>query len=104
MDFEFEKLSKSPILAGMLGSIVSLKWAPGLSWPERIFNTTCGSSMAIFLAPAIAQYLKLGSPEMQGAVAFFTGLFGLNLAATGVRWLSTLQLADLLPWRSGKKD
>lgn len=102
MDFEKAELVKSPFFAGLIGSIVSLKWAPGISWFERLFNATCGSMMAGFLSPAVAQYLKLSSPEMQSATAFATGLLGLNLAATGVRWLATLQLGDLLPWR--KKD
>jgi hypothetical protein len=103
MDIDPERIIKSPFFAGMLGSIVSLKWAPGTRWTERAFNAFCGSAMAGFMAPAVAQYLKLDSPQMQGATAFAAGLFGLNLAATGFRWLATLQLSDLLPWRN-KKD
>lgn len=102
MDIDPERVIKSPFLIGLAGAIVSLRWAPGTSWWERFFTAASGSLMAGFFAPAASQYMKFESAEMQSATAFAMGLFGLNAAATALRWLSTLQLADLLPWK--KKD
>lgn len=103
MDIDPEKIIHSPFFPGFFGAVASLKWVPGASFLERLVNSLIAWSMAGFLSPAIAQYFKMSSPEMQGATAFATGFFGLNLAALGFRWLSSLQLSDLLPWRS-KKD
>lgn len=102
MEIDPERFIKSPFLIGLAGAIVSLRWAPGVGWWERLFTAASGSLMAGFFAPAVSQYLKFESPEMQGATAFAMGLFGLNAAATALRWIATLQLADLLPWK--KKD
>lgn len=102
MEIDPERFIKSPFLIGLAGAIVSLRWAPGISWLERLFTAASGSMMAGFFSPAVSQYLKFGSAEMQGATAFAMGLFGLNAAATLLRWLSTLQVGDLLPWK--KKD
>lgn len=102
MDIDPERVIKSPFMVGLAGAIVSLRWAPGISWKERLFTAASGSVMAGFFSPAVSQYLKLDSPEMQGATAFAMGLFGLNAAATILRWIASLQLGDLLPWR--KKD
>lgn len=102
MDIDPEKLVQSPFFPGFFGAVASLKWVPGATGLEKFINAMIAWSMAGFLSPAIAQYFGMSSKEMQAATAFATGFFGLNLAAVGFRWLASLQLSDLLPWR--KKD
>ena len=99
IDFDIDRVGKSPFVIGLLGSVVSLRGAPGASWPERLFNVFCGSMLAGFVSPAVAEYFGLNSTAMQAGSAFLVGLFGLNLVATIVQWLKTITLADLLPWR-----
>ena len=100
MPFEFDadKVVRSPWVAGALGAVVALKGAPGVSWPERAFNVFCGLLVAGNLSPALCEQFGLLSPAMQGATAFFLGLFGMNLVAAIVGWIKETKLADLVPW------
>lgn len=98
MDLDPERLVRSPFVIGALGSLVALRGAPGESWPIRIFNVVCGALLAGYVSPALAEFFSLGTPAMQGAMSFATGLFGMNFVATGVTWIKQLQLSDVLPW------
>lgn len=102
MEFDPDRIIRNPFLIGLLGSVVSLRGTPGASWPERLFNLLCGSLLAGFVSPAVAEYFGLNSAAMQSGSAFLVGLFGLNVAATLVQWIKTVTLADLLPWRKEK--
>ena len=96
--FDADKVVRSPWVAGALGAVVALKGAPGVSWPERAFNVFCGLLVAGNLSPALCEQFGLLSPAMQGATAFFLGLFGMNLVAAIVGWIKETKLADLVPW------
>lgn len=99
VDLEPDKIAKSPFVVGLLGAVVALRGAPGDTWSERAFNIFCGTLLAGYLSPALAEYFGLHSPAMSSASAFVVGLFGLNLVATVVQLLKTTTWADLLPWR-----
>jgi hypothetical protein len=102
MDLNTEQIGKaasSPFAVGLLGSLVALRSAPGVTWQERLTNVISGAVMAGFLSPAIAEWFGLHSPAMQSATAFVVGLFGLNITATAFQWIRDMKLADLLPWR-----
>lgn len=103
MDFDFEKMWRSPFLIGALGAVVALRGAPGESWPIRLLNVVCGSLMAGFVSPAACEFFSLTSPAMQGAMAFVFGLFGMNMASAVVVWIKTAQLSDVLPWARRKE-
>ena len=103
MDFDFEKLWRSPFLIGALGALVALRGAPGVSWWERAINVFSGSLMAGFVSPAACEFFSLTSPAMQGAMAFAVGLFGMNMASAIVVWIKTAQLSDVLPWARRKE-
>lgn len=98
-----EAIVRSPFLVGAFGGLVALRVAPGESWVERVVNVLSGSLMAGFISPAACEYFGLNSPAMQSAMAFAFGLFGMNIAATAVGWIKTLQLSDVLPWAKRKE-
>jgi hypothetical protein len=50
MDIDPQKIAAHPLAAGVLGSIVGLRLAPGLSWLERLTNVITGSLCAGFAA------------------------------------------------------
>jgi hypothetical protein len=103
MDIDPEKIARSPFVIGALGALVALRGAPGETWPTRLINVVCGALFAGFLSPGIAEWFSLTSPAMQGAMAFASGLFGMNFVATAVAWIKELKLADVLPWARRKE-
>ena len=92
---------QSPFFIGLLGGVVALRGVPGQSWGGRLFNVLCATLVAGFVSPAIAEFFNFSSPAMQSACAFVVGLFGLNIAATVVSYINTMDLGAMLPW--GKK-
>ena len=103
LNFDFDKLLSSPFVVGAAGAFVALKGAPGKTWFERLFNLSCGVLVAGFLSSALAEWLGLKTVETQLAVAFLTGLFGMNVVAAGHVFISEIKLADVLPFFK-KKD
>lgn len=102
MDFDHEKLWRSPFLIGALGALVALRGTPGDTWPTRAINVISGALIAGFVGPALCEFFSLTSPAMQGAMVFASGLFGMNFVAMVVGWTKTLQLSDFIPWIKGK--
>lgn len=96
MDLDLDKLGRSPFVAGALGSLVALKFAPGASWPERAFNVLCGSLCAGFGAPALAEWLHLQSPGMNSGLSFAVGMFGLSLAAAVTDGIKQTKLGEII--------
>lgn len=105
--FEFdpkaaESVARSPFTAGLLGSLVlALRGNREESWRARIVTIVSGCLMAGFLSPAAAEFFALHTPAMQSGMAFFVGLFGLNLMSAILLWIKTANLSDYIPW--GKK-
>lgn len=95
--FDPDRVLRSPLVAGAIGSVVALKSSPGDSWLERAFNVVCGAALAAYMSPAICEYFALTTVAMQSGMSFAVGLFGMNLVATIVVWLKDLKLEDL-PW------
>lgn len=95
---DFERLIRSPWIAGGFGALVGLRGAPGATWLERVFNVGCGSVIAGFSTPAVAEYFTVTTPTMQGAVSFALGLFGMNIVAQVTAWIKVLNLSDVIPW------
>lgn len=93
-----DRVLRSPLAAGTIGSIVSLRFSPGASKIERALNIAAGAALAGFASPAAAEYFALKTPAMQSAVAFAVGLFGMNLVATIFAWIKDAKLGDFLPW------
>lgn len=103
MDFDFHKLTTSPEGAGLLGALVGLRFAPGLSWLERLGNTVTGLACASFIAPAAGELFKHNSPTMIGFLAFVLGMFGMSCAAALAQGIRDLKLADIISgWISRK--
>lgn len=96
--FDPEKIMASPFLIGFAGAVVALRGAPGKTWLERVINATCGALMAGFMTAAIAEFFGLRTAEMQSAIAFCIGLFGMNLTAAVNDWIREAKLADVVPW------
>ena len=104
MAVDLDQFTSSHAIAGVAGSLVSLKFAPGLTWPERAFNFVSGSLCAILVAPALTEFFKLTSPAMLSGVSFAVGLFGLSLAAAASDALRKVKWAEVVQGLIGRKD
>lgn len=102
MDIDPERIARSPFLIGALGAL-AMRGAPGETWPTRAFNVLCGGLIAGFVSPGVAEWFSLTSPAMLGAMAFASGLFGMNFVAAAVALIKQLQLSDVLPWTRRKE-
>lgn len=93
-----DRVLRSPLVAGAIGSIVALKSSPGASWPERAFNVLCGALLAGYGSPAICEYFGLHTVATTSGMSFAVGLFGMNLVATVLVWIKDVKLGDVIPW------
>ncbi len=91
-----------PALAGLSGSIVSLRWMPGETWPTRAANAGCGIAAAIFLGPWACELLEVASLRSTSGVSFGIGCFGVAIADIAVRQARDLKIAELIAERFRK--
>lgn len=96
MDIDPQKIVTHPLAAGILGSLVGLRLAPGLSWPERFTNVITGSLCAGFAAPAAGEMFRLTSPAMMSFLAFVLGLFGMSIAAAVMQALRETKFGEAI--------
>ena len=96
MDFDPQKIVAAPVVAGAAGSVVALKFAPGATWTERLTNVGSGSAFAAFVAPAMAEYFHIASPQMLSCLSFALGLFGMSLASALFTGLKGLDVAGII--------
>ena len=86
----------SPFLIGAIGALVGLRFAPGLSWPERAFNVSTGAACAGFISPATAELFRLSSNHMTSALAFLMGAFAMAIMGALMQGLRDLKLAEIV--------
>lgn len=96
MDIDLNKLLHSPLAAGVAGSVIGIRFAPGLTWVERVFNVMAGSLTAAYATPGIATWFDVSKPEVLSAMAFALGLFGLSLAAAAMQGVRDLKVAEII--------
>ena len=86
----------SHVLAGLLGSLVGLRWAPGATWVERVANVAIGFGCAVYITPGVAEWTGIDKPRALAALSFATGMFGLSLSAAVVDVIKQARFADVL--------
>lgn len=103
MNIDFDRITLSPWFAAGLGSLVALKFAPGLGWIDRLVNVAAGCLIAGFLSPAAAAWLHISAPGMQSGLAFVVGLFGLSLGAACTQGIRDLKVGEIIAsWTTRK--
>ena len=79
VDIDTTSIIKHPVAAAILGALVGLRFAPGLTWGQRAFNASSSVALAMIFGPMGADLLQLsetGTSALSGGIA----LFGLGLA------------------------
>ncbi len=103
LDLDPDRLARSPFLVGALGSFVALRFAPGQTWAERLFNVMCGALCSGFCAPALTEWMHVSTAGMQSFCAFVVGMFGLSLAAAITTTLKTMDMASIVSGWLGRR-
>lgn len=70
----------SAVLAGLIGGIVSLSFIRNLTPLKAFLATLTGAASAAYMTPLIVNGLELGA-DFEHAIAFLTGLLGMNVLA-----------------------
>jgi len=96
MDLDPHKIITNPLVPGLLGAAIGLRFAPGISWGERLLNVASGALCAGFVAPAAGEVFRLTSVSMIGFLAFVVGMFGMSLAAAVMQGLRDLEVAKII--------
>lgn len=84
-----------PWLAGAAGAVVGLRFVVGATWVERAANVAAGAAVAVFVAPAFADYYTLSSTVTAG-LSFGLGLFGVAVAHAIFAAIHALDLAAVI--------
>lgn len=73
-----ERIVSSPHSAGLLGSLLSLRWA-GCGWGEKAFAFGFGVGCALWVAPAVVDFVGMQTEMVPRLASFFAGAYGARL-------------------------
>jgi hypothetical protein len=74
-------LGLKPVIAGFIGSIVSLKWVPeAVTTRAKVWTVLTAFSCAVFLPPMLWEWFGITKEGTQVGVSFVVGLFGMSVA------------------------
>lgn len=96
MDIDAHKLMTHPLAAGIGGALVGLRFAPGMSWGEKLLNVAAGAACAGWVGPAAAEIFELTSVNAEAALSFAIGMFGMSIAAALVEAVRTVQWSEII--------
>jgi len=96
MDLDLQTLARSAPGAGLVGALISLRFAPGLTWAERAVNVVSGTAIASYVGPSAADVLMLHSDNAKMGVAFMLGFLGISLAGSVLQAVREIKLAEIL--------
>lgn len=69
---------------------------PGVSWFERISTFASGALVAVYLAPAACEYLRIEGEASIRLLSFSSGLFGLSLMHQMMEALKRAPLGEFI--------
>mgnify|MGYP001610843930 CR=1 FL=1 len=93
------------ILAAVFGALTSALLAKTLTWSQKAVILLSGAGFAIFVGPAICEYLGIRSPYAIGATLYFGGILGNLLLIRILAWATQTDLIQMIldAYRGGKK-
>lgn len=86
----------TPEGAGAIGSVISLRWAPGDSWLVKLTSIGGGFAFAVFVVPLVIEIMEVKSAKAPLALAFIGGLVGMNLLAKGWVFAQSIDFREVL--------
>lgn len=86
--------TKAVILAGFIGSVLSMSFVDGMGRKQRFVAVISGMVMAHYLAPLIAFMFKEG--DYQETIGFLVGLFGMSICAAIFRGIQDSDILGII--------
>lgn len=90
------------LLAGFLGAVIQLALNPKISFLGAFASIVAGMACAVYLSPIfppwILEWMALPAARAELAIAFFTGLLGMQFTARVYAWFGTLSIPDIFDW------
>jgi len=86
----------NPISAGIIGSFISLRWAPGKTFTDRVFNVAASVAIVWYGSPAANDFFNIRTESMACFMGFAIGCLGLNSFAKIFEGIKQLKLALIL--------
>lgn len=94
--------TKAVIIAGFLGSVLSMSFVDGMGRKQRTLAVISGMIMAHYIAPLMAALFK--EEDYQETIGFLVGLFGMSICAAIFRAIQNSDIWGLINRRFGRKD
>lgn len=85
-----------PETAGTVGSVLSLRWAPGKTWGTKAFAVFSGAAVVVFVSPAAAQFFNVSSPRYLVLMGFFFGFGGPYILAALADFFRELRWREIV--------
>jgi hypothetical protein len=105
MSIEPDSITTNTYIAALAGAILGLKAIPGVSLAERIGNLVFGFLMAVFMGPAMVDYLHITSVRISAGLTFAIGAAGLVAFAAIVEGIRQTQFGTIISgWLSRRNQ
>lgn len=89
------------IVAGAVGSFISLRFFDGLGTGERWATFFGGLGLAAYLTESIFVFFELTSIKIESGLALLIGLFGMSLVAAVIKTIRETDWASFVKRRTG---
>lgn len=96
MNLEPDSLTANTYVAAVAGAILGLRAFPGNSFAERLSNLLFGFLLAIFVGPALVDYLHISSVRVAAGLVFALGAAGLVVFAAAIEGIRQTQFGTII--------
>lgn len=96
MNIEPDNLTTNAYFAAAAGAILGLRAFPGSTLAQRAVNLVSGFLFAVFVGPAIVDYLHIGSAKLAAGLTFTVGAAGLVVFAALIEGVKQTQFGAIL--------
>jgi len=96
LNLEPDNLATNTYIAAVAGAILGLRAFPGSSLLERFTNLFSGFLFAVFIGPAIVDYLHISSLRLAAGLVFAVGASGLVIFAAMLEGVKQTQFGVIL--------
>ena len=83
-------------IAGFIGGLLSLRFFDGLTFAGKLWTVSGGMAMAFFMTQPIMTYFEWRADKYEGGVGFIIGLFGMSIAAAGMKAITDIEFIKSL--------